>query len=364
VSEDLTIIIPTYNEKENIYHIYDLIKKAVTNINWEIIVVDDDSPDGTSSIVREIEENDRRVRCIQRLDRRGLSSACIEGILASSSPVICIMDADLQHDEKIIPDMYSALLEHDLELVVGSRYIGSGSTGTMPRYRVLVSKFATLIGGFVMKQSVSDPMSGFFMLRRDFFEKVMRNLSGRGFKILLDILISTDRAIKVREVPYVMRERAQGESKLSAQVIWEFFILIMDKFFGRILPIRFISFVTIGFSGVFVHLLVLGILHKILNIQFIYAQALATLVAMTSNFILNNHFTYQDKKLQGKQFIRGLFSFYIACSIGAVINVALAELLYELSFFWWLAGMLGAIAGAVWNYALTATFTWSKYKNG
>lgn len=363
LTTQLTIIVPTYNEYKNIKLLVSMLDKALQDIVWEVIFVDDDSPDGTAKLVRELAREDQRVKCIQRLGRRGLSSACIEGILASSSTVVCIMDADLQHDEKIIQKMYSTLIKEDLELVIGSRYIDAGSTGTMPRHRVWVSKFATLIGKLVLKQPVSDPMSGFFMLKRNFFEKIMRSLSGRGFKILLDILISSDRKIKLMEIPYTMRERTQGESKLSAGVIWEFFQLILEKYSGRIFPARFVSFVVVGLSGVVVHLIVLWFLHRYWATGFIPSQAVATLVAMTSNYILNNSFTFRDKKLRGIKFLRGLLSFYVACSMGAIINLSVATLLFEYALPWWFSGLMGAVAGAVWNYSLTATFTWSNNKD-
>ena len=364
LTTELTIIVPTYNEYKNITLLVSALDKVLHDIAWEVIFVDDDSPDGTANLVRELAQEDQRVKCIHRLDRRGLSSACIEGVLASSSPVVCIMDADLQHDEKIIQDMYSTILKDDLELVIGSRYISAGSTGTMPKHRVWVSKFATLIGRLVLKQPVSDPMSGFFMLKRKFFEEIMRSLSGRGFKILLDILISAGRKIKLVEMPYSMRERTQGESKLSAGVVWEFFQLILEKYFGKFFPGRFVSFVVVGLSGVVVHLFVLWLLHKYWATGFIPSQAVATLVAMTSNYILNNSFTFRDKKLHGIKFIRGLFSFYIACSMGAIINLSVATLLFEYALPWWFSGLMGAVVGAVWNYSLTATFTWSGNKAG
>jgi len=186
----------------------------------------------------------------------------------------------------------------------------------------------------------------------------MRNLSAKGFKILLDILVTAGGSINFREQPYTMRERIQGDSKLNAVVIWEFLSLVAFKILGRVFPARFISFAAVGLSGVFVHLIVLGILHRIMDIEFILAQALATWVAMTSNYILNNQFTFYDRRLIGKTFFEGMFSFYLACSVGAIINIAVAEMFFTSNVPWWLAGAIGTIVGAVWNYAMTKTFTW------
>ncbi|OGT66676.1 MAG: dolichol monophosphate mannose synthase [Gammaproteobacteria bacterium RIFCSPLOWO2_01_FULL_47_190] len=355
---ELTIVVPTYNERDNIKPMLDALNASLQDLLWEIVFVDDDSSDKTAELVREIAKKDARVRCIQRINRRGLSSACIEGILSSASPYIAVIDADMQHDESLLPAMLNTLKTGNLDLVIGSRYITGGGTGQLSKHRVWVSRTATLLSGLALRQQVHDPMSGYFMLRRSFFEKVMRKLSGKGFKILLDILVTAGPSVKFRELPYVMRQRTQGESKLSFIVIWEFITLVVYKLIGRILPARFISFATVGFSGIFVHLCALWFFYRFLDIEFIYAQASATLIAMTSNYILNNYFTYPDRKLKGVAFVRGLLSFYLACTLGAIINVAVADLLFGKSFPWWLAGTLGAVAGAVWNYAATATFTW------
>jgi dolichol-phosphate mannosyltransferase len=358
LTTELTIVVPTYNEKENISPLIDGIKKELNGINWEIIFVDDDSPDGTSSLVREISRNDVRIRGIQRIKRRGLSSASIEGMLASSSSYICVMDADRQHDEKLLPEMLKELKQTDVDIVIGSRYTTSGSTGTLSKFRVWISRMATHMGKIILKYPVQDSMSGFFMMRRSFFEKVMHRLSGRGFKILLDILVSSSAEVRFKELPYTMRQRHQGESKLNYMIIWDFFLLIANKLLGRIFPLRFISFLLVGLSGVLVHLSTLWSIHVFWSADFVFGQAIATLVAMTSNFILNNHFTYHDKKLYGRNFYRGLISFYFVCSFGSIFNVIFAGWLFELSFPWWAAGLLGAISGAIWNYAVSAIFTW------
>ena len=357
MSSELTIVIPTYNERENIHVMVDKLAAVLRDINWEVIFVDDDSPDGTAELVRTLADKNPRVHCLQRIRRRGLASACIEGILASSAPVVVVMDADLQHDESILPEMLN-MIHSGADLVIGSRYTEGGSTGELSSLRVQISQAATSFSRIVMKHAVTDPMSGFFMMKRPFFEQVMRKLSGKGFKILLDILVAANSDAVIREAPYTMRKRKFGESKLDASVIWEFFTLIIYKFSGQIIPYRFLSFAAVGFTGIFVQLFVLWLNFRILKIEFIISQIIATLVAMTSNFILNNQLTFNEQKLKGKGFLSGLLSFYLACSLGAVINVAVADLLFNRSFPWWLAGTLGAVAGAVWNYAITATFIW------
>ena len=358
---ELSIIVPTYNESGNIPLLVQALTDALTGLNWEVIFVDDNSPDQTSAAVRELARANGRVRGVQRLGRRGLASAVIEGILASASPYICVMDADLQHDERIIPQMLRRLKDrHDL--VVASRYMQNASTGALSRRRVRLSRAATLLGNKILRHELSDPMSGFFMLRRGLFEGVVTKLSGKGFKILLDIVASADPAIRVTELPYHMKSRAHGESKLSVVAVWEFFSLLANKLLGRYLPLRFILFISIGLSGVGVHLSALFVLHKGLAADFILAQGLATLLAMTSNYLLNNSLTFSDRKHTGLKRIKGLLSFYLACAVGAVINLAVSQMVFERGITWWLAGLLGAVVGAVWNFALSSTYTWREDK--
>ena len=356
-STELSVIVPTYNESENIAALVKLLRQSLDGIQWEVIFVDDNSPDHTSRVVRDIAQQDEHVRCLQRIGRRGLSSAVIEGMLASSSTYLAVMDADMQHDETLLPIMLQQL-KQEYDLVIGSRYIDNDSTGTMPEHRVRISRVATLIGNLVLKHQLSDPMSGFFMLKRELFERVLPKLSGKGFKILVDIVASSPQGTYIDELPYHMKKREFGDSKLSAIVVWEFFSLLVNKLFGRYLPPRFIMFTTVGLTGVSVHTLTLYILHKYLLLTFAYAQVASTIVAMTSNYFLNNVLTFNDNGHKGKHIYRGLLSFYITCSLGALINIAVASMTFEYGVSWWLAGICGAAVGAVWNFALSSTYTW------
>lgn len=359
MSCDLCVVIPTFNERDNIAEIVKRLSGVLSGIKWEIIFVDDDSPDGTAAVVRSISENYPNVRCLHRIHRRGLASACIDGFQAASAPVIAVMDADMQHDETLLPEMLDAV-RYGADLVIGSRYVSGGSTGELPSVRVRISRAATWLSRLVMKHEITDPMSGFFMMKREVYEQTSKKLAGRGFKILLDILMSANRNIVIRELPYSMRKREAGESKLGASVIWDYFTLIIYKLSGSLLPYRFLSFVAVGLTGLIIHLFALWLGFRIIEMEFLVSQLIATLVAMTSNFVLNNHLTFGELKLSGKAFVTGLLTFYLACSLGAVINVSVAGLLFEVSFPWWFAGLLGAVAGAVWNYALTSTFAWDR----
>lgn len=359
---DLSVVVPTFRERENIRPLLEKLSSALSGLTWEVIFVDDDSGDGTAELVREIAGSDPRVRCIQRIGRRGLSSACIEGMLSSSAKYLAVMDADLQHDESLLPAMHSALVSEDLDIIVGSRYVAGGGIGDWDRTRVWVSSFASRLSRAVIKAELSDPMSGFFMLPRGVFQDIVCRLSGIGFKLLMDIFASSRRPLRFRELPYTFRTRFAGESKLDTLVAWEFVILLLDKLVGHIVPVRFILFASVGGFGLLIHLAVLYVCLHLVGLSFVMSQATATMVAMTTNYAFNNVFTYRDKRLTGMRFSMGLLTFYLVCGFGAVANVGIANFVYGLDKAWWLAGVTGAIVGAVWNYAVTSVFIWTKPK--
>jgi dolichol-phosphate mannosyltransferase len=357
---ELTIVVPTLNERDNVVPLLKLLDAALSGIAWEVIFVDDDSRDGTADHIRAIGKFDRRVRCLQRIGRRGLSTACIEGALASATPYIAVMDADLQHDESLLPRMLQCLRGGDCDLVVGSRYVVGGGLGDLSAGRAQISGMATRLSRLVYRSQLADPMSGFFMMRRELLEGTVRRLSGQGFKILLDILASSPQSVRIKELPYTFRQRRHGESKLDTLVAWEFMMLIADKWIGHLVPVRFALFALIGGLGLVVHLVVLWTSLKIVDTAFATAQTTAALVAMTSNFFLNNLFTYRDKRLKGWRLLRGLMSFYLICAVGAVANVGIATYAFAEHQTWWVAGIAGVIVGSVWNYAVSSIFTWKR----
>lgn len=357
---ELSVIVPTYNERPNVGRVVEALDASLAGISWEVIFVDDDSPDRTAEAVRSLARRDRRVRCLQRIGRRGLSSAVIEGALSSSSPYIAVIDGDLQHDERLLPEMLSRLREGRHDIVIGSRYAPGGGTGNWEKSRVSVSRWATRLSRAVIHTDLSDPMSGFFMITRDAFSARARNLSTLGFKILLDLFASAPGGLRYLELPYQFRQRSLGESKLDTQAMWEYAMLLGDKLFGRFVPIRFLAFVFVGGLGVLVHLALLALLYRVAELGFVTSQAAATLGAMTSNFALNNVLTYRDKRLRGWRWLRGWISFCAACSIGALANVGIAYFLFEMDTQWLLAGLAGVLVGAVWNFALSQTYIWNR----
>jgi dolichol-phosphate mannosyltransferase len=355
---ELTVVVPSFNEIDNVEPLIERLHTALDGIEWEVIYIDDDSPDGTAAKVRELAQTDPRVRCIQRIGRRGLSTAVIEGMLASSAPYLAVIDADLQHDEKLLPRMLATLKTDGLDIVIGSRYVGGAGIGDWNKGRAVMSGIATRLARFVVSAEIADPMSGFFMLHRCAFERTARRLSGQGFKILVDLFASAPTPYRFRELPYVFGQRIHGQSKLDSLVIWEYLMLLLDKRVGRWVPVRFVLFAAIGGSGVIVHLAVLRL--ALIYLNFPVAQALGTVCAMTTNFLLNNMLTYRDQRLYGLKLINGLLSFYVVCSIGAVANVGIASAAFGEHYSWWISGLAGTAVGVVWNYAASSVFTWRR----
>ena len=358
---ELTVILPTYNERANVPLIVTALRRALAGIAFEVVFVDDNSPDGTAAIAHEIAATDPRVRVIRRIGRRGLAGACIEGMLSSSAPFVAVMDADLQHDETLLPKMLAALKAGDLDLAVASRRAEGGAIGEgLSKVRVAGSNLANTLAQRLLKVTLTDPMSGFFMLRRPIFDELAPKLSAQGFKILLDIVVSGEGRLRIVEFPFVFRERREGESKLDTLVTFDYLGLLVSKYFGDRVSVRFLMFSLVGASGVLVHLLALRGSMIGLGLDFNMAQTLATFVAMTTNFALNNRLTYRDRRLSGLAMLRGLLTFYAVCSAGVLANVGVANMIYQSEPVWWLAGTAGAAMGAVWNYAASSVLTWRR----
>jgi dolichol-phosphate mannosyltransferase len=355
---ELSIVVPTRNENGNVPLLVLQLSRALGSLRWEVIFVDDDSSDGTAATARSLARRDPRVRCLRRIGRRGLSGAVIEGMLAASAPAIAVMDADLQHDEKCLPQMLQHL-RAGADLVVGSRLTRDGVVTTgLSSLRKWGSQLATVLARRLTGVTLSDPLSGFFLIRQDRFEAIAPRLSTQGFKILLDIVASQQVPLLIREVAYRFRARQHGQSKLDGLVVFEYLGLLLAKLSGDLLSTRFLLFMLVGASGLIAHLLALKVSLGVLGFGFDLAQACAAWVAMSWNFLLNNLLTYRDRRLRGLAILQGLLSFYAVCSIGAVANVGVASWVYGGQPTWWLAGTAGALMGGVFNYAASSTFTW------
>jgi dolichol-phosphate mannosyltransferase len=352
---ELSVVVPTFKERDNIAELVRRLDLALAKIRWEAIFVDDNSPDGTSERVKELALDDARVRCLRRVGRRGLAGACIEGMLSSSAPVVAVMDADLQHDERVLPKMFSTIMDEHVDLVAATRYVAGGSAEAFDEGRGFISRFATKLSRRALGTALSDPMSGFFMMRRERFDEIADRLSPAGFKILLDIVTAADN-LRIAEQPYVFGARQAGESKFNVQVGLEFLGLLLAKLSGGLVDPRFIFFAIVGAFGLVVHLVVLKL--ALLNFPFPESQTVATFFAMTSNFLLNNELTYRDRRLKGWSMLWGFLGFCAIGTIGALTNIGLADWLYSAREVWWVAGAAGALMGAFWNYAMSSLFVW------
>lgn len=359
-SLELAVIVPVFKERDNIKPLLHRLAGVLTNVNHEIIFVDDDSPDATSRTIREIALTNPRVRVLTRIQRRGLSSACLEGMMATAAPYIAVMDADLQHDEQILPEMLARLRTGNTDLVVGTRNAGTGSMGQFSESRVRLSHLGRRLSRLVSRCELSDPMSGFFMLTRPFLEQTVRHTSGIGFKILLDLVAASPRPVRLAEIPYTFGARLHGESKLDIMVGLEYLQLLLDKLIGEWIPPRFVIFALVGSLGTVVSLVLLYVLVKILRLDVIPAQIVATWITMSANFFLNNELTYRDRKLRGGRLWTGLLTFYAACAIGVFGNLKAAALARQVGMTWYVAGVTGLGVGAVWNYLVTSVWIWRR----
>lgn len=355
----VSIVIPTYNERANIAALRDAVEQVMGDVPWEIIIVDDDSPDRTWEEAARVGATDPRLRCIRRVGRRGLASAVVEGAMASSGAFIAVMDADFQHDEAILPQMYEKLAVEGYDLAVGTRYAAGGSVGEWDQRRQQMSSLATRVARALVGNKTSDPMSGFFMARHEVFAESIYSLSSQGFKILLDLISSYPGTLKVADVPYTFRNRRAGESKISPMVIAEFAFLLIEKLSRGFVSPRFVLFAMVGGLGLIVHLAVLTLLVG-RGFPFLTGQVGALTVAIVFNFAVNNEFTYRDRRLTGANFWGGLVVFAIICSIGSLANIGVANLAIEETRSWSLAGIAGALMSAVFNFGGASSLVWGR----
>jgi dolichol-phosphate mannosyltransferase len=354
---ELGVVIPTFKEAPNVRPLLAKLEAALAGVVWQAIFVDDDSPDGTAAAVKAVAAVDPRVICLHRIGRRGLAGAVIEGAMASAAPFVAVIDGDLQHDETLLPQMLQALQQGRADLVVGSRYLGVGDSdaSALGERREAGSRLANWLGRRVLHAEMTDPMSGFFMVRRELIEAAAPKLSTSGFKVLFDLMASRDAPPRILELPYQFRSRLAGESKLDKGVVLQYLSLLVAKFSRDLISPRFLMFALVGASGVVVDLL---ILRALLPVGFAYAQLTAALGAMTSNYLINNAITYRDRRKTGLALLSGYFKFVLLCSVPLAANVAVATMVYERGPAWWVAGVAGAVVAAVWNYITTSRAVW------
>lgn len=354
---ELSLIVPTLNEHENILPFARAVDESLAGIDYEIVFVDDDSEDGTSALIRDAAQQDRRIRVLQRVGRRGLAAAVVEGMLATSAPYVAVMDADLQHDERILPQMLALLRATESDIVVGTRNAPGGSMGAFPQRRLALSDYGKRLSRTVCKAELSDPMSGFFMIRRSFLEQVVHRLSLVGFKILLDLVASSPRTPRISEVPYEFRQRRSGDSKLDLFTALDYILFLADKMTGGWLPVSYLKFGMVGALGVLLNGLFLEILLD-RSFQLDRAQQIAGCVVILLNFFLNDTFTFRRSRLHNGARWLGLLVFSAACAVGLAANVRFSTFLHGAGVATWLAGLAGILVSSVWNYWVSSVFVW------
>ncbi len=357
----LTVVIPTYNERENIGVVYERIAAALDPRPFAVIVVDDDSPDGTSAVVEALARSDPRISVFVRTGQRGLAGACIEGMLAARSDLVAVMDADLQHEPATIVPMLDRMLSAACDVVIASRYIDAREAEAFSPLRSALSRLGNRLVRTFLHVRTSDPMSGFFMLRRDIVVRSAPRLNRDGFKLLADILSEGGRRLRTEDVPYVFGSRLQGSSKLDEKVLFDFIVLLVAKALFGVLPVRFVSFALIGLLGLVVHLTLLATLLYGAGASFLVSQTVATLAAMTANFFLNNILTYRDQRIARADVPRGLALFWLSCSLGAFNNILVASQVFAWTGLWLPATVSGIVVGAFCNYVLSAVAVWRRF---
>ena len=357
MSKALSIVIPTYNEGENITPLVERIHNAVSDYDYEILFVDDDSKDDTTDTIENLSAS-YPVRVAVRKNERGLASAVVHGILNTTGQKVLVMDADLQHPPEVIPSLVKAA-EDGADIVVASRYVEGGGCQEWGLFRKLVSRVSTTIAHIFLPQTrpVKDPMSGFFMFDR----KVVENakLQPRGYKILLEILME-GKFQNVVEVPFTFVTRDEGESKLNTKQQIEYLRHIYSLMCRKGEMSRFIKFCLVGLSGVGVNMGLLWLLTEYAGLPYLLSATISVETSIITNFLLNNFFTFRGRSESGtKPFFQRLLKFNLVSLIGLGINLGLLSLFTEVfGIYYLVSNIIAIIIVTMWNYLLNTWWTW------
>lgn len=371
----LTVVLPTYNESKNIPILIERLTKVLAKIDYEILVVDDNSPDRTYEVVDQIGAKNPRVRCIRRIHERGLSSAVMTGMASSSAKYYAVMDADLQHDEAILPGLLKAVNQEGFDLAVGSRAAEDGSFGEFSRLRRFISWTATMLAKMLLPVNVKDPMSGYFMVSREVFQQAEEKINPLGFKILLEFLGRVP-GLRVKEVGYTFRNRVHGETKLSGSVIRNYIVALMDLRFGHLVSPIFILYCLVGASGIIVYMLTvaLGDALGMPLIRDVWPAPFNALpsswllgfgLSVTNNYVWNNYITFHERRHKSLALVSGFATFFLISLIGLLIQTSVSYLLAATGLFAAHAGSginraIGITVAVITNYYLNLNFTWRK----
>lgn len=360
-ARDITVVVPVLNEAENIAPLVGMLRDALDGLDWEVLFVDDDSADGTADAVHAIARDDPRVRHILRVTHPGLANSCIQGMLSSSADVLCVMDGDGQHDPRVIRELRACVLDGGTDVASAARDLRAVDSHSLRPLRQRLSRAGNALGRAALKRDTTDPLSGFFAIRRDAFLRVVRTLSDSGFKLLFDILMS-DPKLRHVEIPHTFRPRLHGASKLDALVMWQFAALVVEKLARGLIPARLASFLAVGGLGFGVHM---AVLYSGLGLgaPFYAAQAAAAVIAASSNFLLNNALTWRDRRFTGVALVYGWVAYLAVSSVGLIANVAVATWAYgQLRGLAIVAATAGIFMDAVWKFAVSDRLVWPYWR--
>lgn len=343
---ELCIIAPTYNERDNIAELVERVTAGLEGVEWEMIIVDDDSPDGTAQLARALGQRDPRIRLVRRIHRRGLASACLEGMLASNATYLAVIDADLQHDPLLLREMIDILRTGGSDVVVASRRVAGGSIGEWSAHREAARRLATRAARAVGPAPLSDPMSGYFAIRRDVIDHVAPRLAGVGFKLLLDILLAAPN-LRVRELPLVFGRRERGESKVSPRAIWDYGMMLAEHRVGAAGG-RLGAYLLIATVALIVHAGAFWLFHELYGLGLDGAQLVAGLALCLATYGLQECLSYA--RSGPWRWYLGLLPFLVSRVIGLLAAVLIARWLAGWGFGVSVSAFAGAVALVWWNY--------------
>lgn len=362
---ETSIIIPTLNEAQNISILISKIKKTMEGNNYEIIVVDDNSEDGTWAIADKLLKEDSNGFCIKRMHRNGLSAAVVEGMSQASGDYLIVMDGDMQHDETIIPKIVEKLKSENTDICVCSRnLLKEDGYGDLTLYRKFISKSAIFLFHTMTGKNLTDPVSGFFGIKKPIFDKNLQKINPTGFKILLEFIKSTPPS-KITEIGYQFKKRVYGHTKLTIDVSIEYLLALIDMRFGWLIPIKFVKFGVVGFFG--------SLINYFSFINFIYLTQDLLLSAIISvqlgilwSYFCNNFFTFSEQRFRGKKLFLGLIVYEFLSLYGLTIQYLISRNLLDyygdnlenLTYFIYAIAVLG---GSIVNFLIHSNVTWKRF---
>tara|TARA_Y100001968_G_scaffold297194_1_gene305953 strand:- start:271 stop:1380 length:1110 start_codon:yes stop_codon:yes gene_type:complete len=359
----ISIVLPSYNEYNNITLIIKKLLKFANLYDIEILVVDDDSNDGTTSLVRDLARDEARIRLIHRIGRAGLSSAIKEGVINAKGDIVAIMDSDGQHEPEDVLEAIRKLISNQLDIVIGSRFQKNSDLQGLSKARQDGSTLANNIARISLSRKysdLSDYMSGCIVIRRDSCLAFTQRVDVNGFKFLYELLAISNGCLNIQEIPIKFKSRSHGKSKLDISILWDFIISLLHTISGKILPRRAISFALVGLTGVFVQLISTEILIRMLGIDFEAALPYSVVLSASSNYLINNFLTFRSRRLKNMKLITGLLKFLVVASLPVIANVGLATSFYNfITPSTLLAQIAGIIVVFIWNYAASSRFVWN-----